>query len=260
VDIVSLSPTVESLFWKFVNQDIFHYFFFAYDWIHHRDHTEILLVIEQKQIIGMMLVYRDRIVQLRGSDHAAKILLTELKLDKVELQSSKKQAPLVLERYDPTFTTDLMLMTVHRGEETPEVRDTIVRLDASDAEEIALILREGIPEIWGDVTREQIVEGMSDRTWIGIKIDDELASLCSYQVTEWTGLVGRVATHKKYRNRGFATSTISFAVKQMVQTHSDVMIFVRTDNSSAIHVYQKVGFKPYRTYFYMKGRKLILKE
>jgi predicted GNAT family acetyltransferase len=120
---------------------------------------------------------------------------------------------------------------------------------------MASILREGSPEIWSDVTRQQIVEGMDDQTWIGVEVKDELVSLCSFRVTEWMGAVGRVATHKKYRNRGYATSTMSYAVKYMLQNRSDAVIFVRADNSSAIHVYQKVGFKPYRTYFFTKGKK-----
>ena len=256
MDIVSLSTSVEPLFWKHVTRDISHYFFFAYDWKYNRKHTQILLAMEQKQIIGMMLKYRDRIVQLRGSDQAVKILFHELDLDEVELQVSKKHSPLVLEKYDPTFSTDLMLMTVHSGEEKPQIRHTIVRLDASYAEEIASILREGSPEIWSDVTRQQVVEGMDDQAWVGIKVKDELVSLCSFRVTEWMGHVGRVATHKKYRNRGYATSTVSYAVKNMLQNRSDAIIFVRADNLSAIHVYQNVGFKSYRTYFFMKGKKL----
>jgi len=255
MDVLSLSPSVEPQFWKHVTQDIFHYFFFAYDWKHNRKQTEILLAIEQKQIIGMMLVYRDRIVQLRGSDQAVKTLFHELDLDEVELQISKKHSPLVLEKYDPTFTTDLMLMTLHNGEENPQIRHPIVRLDASYAEEMASMLREGSPEIWSEVTSQQIVEEMDDQTWIGTKVKDELVSLCSFRVTEWMGHVGRVATHTKYRNRGYATSTMSYAIKNIMQNHSDAIIFVRTDNPSAIHVYQKVGFKPYRTYFFMKGKK-----
>jgi RimJ/RimL family protein N-acetyltransferase len=256
MDMVRLSPSVEPLFWKHVTQDIFHYFFFAYDWKYNRKHTEILLAMEQKQIIGMMLVYQDRIVQLRGSDQALKILFHELDLDEVEIQVSKKHSPLVLEKYDPAFSTDLMLMTVRREEEKPQIEHTVVRLDASYAEEIASILREGSPEIWGDVTRQQILEGMEDQTWVGIKVKDELVSVCSFRVTEWMGLIGRVATPKKYRNRGYATSTVSYAVKYMLQTRSDAIIFVRTDNLSATHVYQKVGFRPYQTYFFMKGKKL----
>jgi ribosomal protein S18 acetylase RimI-like enzyme len=255
VDIISLSPSVEPLFWKHVTRDIFHYFFFAYDWKYHRKQTEILLAIEQTQILGMMLTYRDRIVQLRGSNHAVTTLFHELDLDEVELQASKKHSPLVLEKYDPTFTTDLMLMTLHSGEESPQIRHAIVRLDASYAEEIISILSEGSPEIWSGVTRQQIVAGMDDQTWIGIKLKDELVSLCSFRVTEWMGHVGRVATHTKYRNRGYATSTVSYAVKYIMQNRSDAVIFVRADNSSAIHVYQNVGFKPYRTYFFMKGKK-----
>jgi ribosomal protein S18 acetylase RimI-like enzyme len=257
VDIVPLSSSFEPLFWKQVNHEIFHYFFFAYDWKHHKDRSRILLAIEHEEITGMMLVYQEKIVQLRGSDRAMKMLFEGVDLDAIELQMPKRRSPIAFEKYDPAFITDLMLMTVHCGEASPHIRHTMVQLDASDSAEIASILREGSPEIWGDVTCQQIVESMDDptRAFFGIKVDDALASLCSFRLTEWMGHVGATATRQEHRNQGYATSLVSYAVKQMLQTHSDAIIFVKTDNYSAIRVYQKVGFKPYRTYFYMKGYK-----
>ena len=65
--IVSLEPSLESLFWETISQDIIHYYFFAFDWKYRRDQTKILLALDDGEIHGMMLIYRGEIVNLRGS-------------------------------------------------------------------------------------------------------------------------------------------------------------------------------------------------
>jgi len=58
MEIVSLNPAFEPIFWKHVNQDIPHYFFFAFDWKNNKDETDTLLAITGRRIDGMMLVYK----------------------------------------------------------------------------------------------------------------------------------------------------------------------------------------------------------
>jgi len=256
--IVPLDTNLEALFWKYVNQDIPHYYFFAFDWKHNREKTKILLALENEEIDGMMLVYDDRIAQLRGSSRAAEALLQRLDLEKVEFQSLKEHEPLVLKRYKPTLkqSHDMMLMLARRGEEGSAVGCLVVALDASDAEKIAAIMRDADPEFWGDVTGQGIMEGMSKgANWFGVKVKDELVSIGNLRITEWTGLIGIVATLEAHRNKGYATSIVSKIVKQILERVPLAMIFVLADNSPAVRAYTKAGFKPYRTYFFMRGEK-----
>jgi len=74
MEIVSLNPAFESIFWKHVNQDIPHYFFFGFDWKNNKDETDILLALTGRRIDGMMLVYKKRIVQFRGNREATRVL------------------------------------------------------------------------------------------------------------------------------------------------------------------------------------------
>jgi len=256
--IVPLDTNLEALFWKYVNQDIPHYYFFAFDWKHNREKTKILLALENEEIDGMMLVYDDRIAQLRGSSRAAEALLQRLDLEKVEFQSLKEHEPLVLKRYKPTLkqSHDMMLMLARRGEEGSAVGCLVVALDASDAEKIAAIMRDADPEFWGDVTGQGIMEGMSKgANWFGVKVKDELVSIGNLRITEWTGLIGIVATLEAHRNKGYATSIVSKIVQQSLETVPLAVIFVLADNSPAVRAYTKAGFKPYRTYFFMRGEK-----
>jgi len=256
MDIVSLEPSLEPIFWEYVNQDIPHYYFFAFDWKYNRDLTRILLALEGNRIDGMMLVYRQSIVQLRGSCEAVKALLDRLDLEKVELQALEQHKEHILERYKPTVTHEMMLMVLRKGEERFHIKYPVVKLDASDAEQIATIMKDADPEFWGMITNQQIIESISRGVnWLGIRVNGEIVSIGNARLTEWGGLIGVVATHEAHRNRGYATSIVSQLVNQILEKLSIAMIFVLSDNPPAIRAYEKVGFKKYRTYFFMRGER-----
>ena len=251
-----LGPALEAIFWNHVVQDIPHYYFFAFDWKYNREKTEILLALERHRIDGMMLVYNKRIVQLRGSSEAAVALLEMLDVEKVEIQSPEAYGQLILNKYRSTLKQShrMMLMVLRKGEEGIHKRHSTVELDASYSHKIATIMRDVDPEYWGDITSQRIVEGMNQgMNWLGTKIGEELVSIGSTRLTEWAGLVGVVATNEKHRNKGYATSVVSELVKRILKEISLAMIFVLADNQPAIQAYTKVGFKTYKTYFFMRG-------
>jgi predicted GNAT family acetyltransferase len=255
MEIVPLNPVFEPVFWKHVNRDTPHYFFFALDWKNSRDETEILLAVTGKRIDGMMLVYKKRIVQFRGKREAARMLLEHLDLEKVELQALKEHKQYILEKYEPTWSHELKLMVLHKGEEKLHTVHQIVKLDASDAEQIAAIMNKADPEFWGEVTTDQVAESMSSTNWIGIKLKGELASICRTRITEQVGHIVTVATHEAHRNKGYATSLVSHSVNSILNKTSTAIIYVLNDNQPAIRAYNKVGFKPYKTYYFIKGKK-----
>lgn len=88
--ITFLEHSLEPIFWKYVNRNLPHFYFLAFDWKYNRDKTEIMLALEGKSIKGMMLIYRQYIVQLRGNKEAVKALLEKLNLEKVELQAPRQ--------------------------------------------------------------------------------------------------------------------------------------------------------------------------
>jgi|GEM_PF-502818 len=256
--IASLDASLESAFWQRVNEDIPHYYFYAFDWKYNREKTKILLALENKRIDGMMLVYDRRIAQLRGSSKAAEALLQKLDLEKVELQSLKEHKQLVLRKYKPTLrqSHEMTLMLLHKGEETPRARHPVLALDTSSSEKIAAIIRDADPEYWGDVTCQGILDGFSKGAkWFGVRGNGELVSIGMLRLTEWIGLIGVVATQETHRNQGCATSVVSHLVGCILEKLPAAMIYVLADNSPAIRAYTKVGFKPYRTYFFMRGEK-----
>jgi len=256
MEIVSLVRAMEPIFWEHVNKDIPHYFFFALDWKYNRDKTKILLALEGSQIDGMMLVYDERIVQLRGSCESARVLLERLNLERVELQAPKEHKQYVLEKYKPAASHELMLMMLRKGEEKLQKMHPIVELDTSDAEQMAAIMNRADPEFWGKITVDEIVAGMDSVNWIGIKVNGELVSVGRSRFTDWVGHVITVATHEAHRNRGYAITIVSHLAKLILERMSTAIIYVLSDNPPAIRVYEKIGFKPYRTYFFVRGERL----
>ena len=255
--ITPLNQSLEPIFWNHISKDIPHYFFFAYDWKNLRDKTEIQLAIEENKIEGMMLIYANSIVQIRGSCKAVEKLMEKLNLEKIELQAEEKHEQLVLKKYKPIETQKLVLMTLKRGEEKIKIKHPVTRLDVSDAESIAALMRNADPNYWGTVTKQQIAEGMKRSNWFGIKVNNEIAAVGSLLLTDWAGLIGVVATHKNYRKRGYATSVVSKIAKQILEKLPLALIYVLSNNLPAIRVYEKVGFRQYKTYFFMKeGRRL----
>lgn len=258
MQIEPLTPSLEPVFWKHVNQDIPHYFFFAFDWKYNRDTTEILLALDEDRIDGMMLIYRQSIVQLRGSLDAVRALLNKLSLEKVELQAPIEHRREVLKKYKPIpkQSHEMMLMTLQRGGQKLQTKRPLVKLSVSDAQDIAAMMNKADPEFWGTTTSQNIVEGIQKGvSWLGVKIDGELAAIGSARFTDWAGHIGIVATQEAHRNRGYATSIVSELVKRILEKLPLAMIYVLVNNPPAVRAYEKVGFRPYKKYFFIRGEK-----
>lgn len=255
--VLPLDLSLEPLFWEHVNQDIPHYYFFILDMKRDRASTEIWMALSnQNHIKGIMMVYKKSIVQLRGSVEAARALLDELHLEKVEIQGSVEHKTLILDKFrNVKKTFELTLMTLKEGEENLWIRHPAVKLSVADAEDIATLMRHENPEWWGEVTAERIAEMMGERLWLGIKVERKLVSIGGATIDNWASNIVTVATHESYRNRGYATFIVSALVEQILQKSNLTLIHVESGNQPAIRVYTKVGFKPYKKYFVARAEK-----
>ncbi|MCK4320264.1 GNAT family N-acetyltransferase [Candidatus Bathyarchaeota archaeon] len=255
MEILPLDSRLEDIFWNHVYQDVPHHHFFILDWKFEKNSTKILLALKENRIQGMMLTYRQSIVQLRGSVEAANALLGHLDLEKVEIQALMEHEDMVLKRYKPMTRHELILMTLRKGEERLHLKHPVVKLTPSDAKEIASLMRQANPESWGEAAPQRIIEGMDERLWLGIKVDGKLVSLGGTRFTEWGSNIGVIVTEESHRCKGYATSIVSTLVKKILARCPMAFIHVLSDNPPAIHAYKKVGFKPHRTYLFVRGEK-----
>jgi RimJ/RimL family protein N-acetyltransferase len=226
--------------------------------VHDRPSTSILLALdEQNTIEGMMMTYKKKIVQLRGTTEAAKALLAQLDIEKVEIQGLREHKAIILKKFENVNKTlDLTLMTLTKGEETPHIRHPVERLSTGDAEGIAALMRHGDPEWWGDITAQEIAENMHRRLWLGIKVNNQLVSVGGAALDEWGSNISTVVTHEPFRNKGYATSVVSTLVDQILQVSGLALIHVESDNVPAVKAYKKAGFNPYKRYVVVRAENL----
>jgi predicted GNAT family acetyltransferase len=247
--VVALYDRLERIFWNHIKKDELDYYFFVLDWKLRRDQTRILMAMENDEIEGLMLIHRDYIVQLRGSNAAVKMLLDDLTLEKVELQAPLDCEDVVLAKYDNPKTKEKMtLMSLRKGEEHIQITTAPVRLNVSDAEEALELTRKADPAWWGETSLENMQKSLQNAFWLGIKQDQKIVSVGMSRLVDFASNIGVAATQEEYRNRGYATSIVSALVSEILKVSSTATIHVISDNVPAVRAYSKVGFKPYRTY------------
>jgi ribosomal protein S18 acetylase RimI-like enzyme len=254
--VVPLERNLEGTFWNHVSQDPIDYYFFIYDWKLYRNQTKILLAIEGKKIEGLMLIYKDYIVQLRGKREAVKMLLERLNLDKSELMIPLECEDIISRKYSCITKGKVIRMNLRKGEESIQIKHTPERLTHEDAEELVKLLKDTLPDWWGETTVEMQESAMKNTLWFGIKLDGKIISAGSTRLTDFGSNIMVVATDESYRNMGYATSIVSALVKEILKKSSTALIHALSDNASAIHVYSKVGFKPYKSYLLFRGEKI----
>jgi ribosomal protein S18 acetylase RimI-like enzyme len=249
LQIIALYDRWEKTFWDYVDEDLLNYYFFIFDWKLHRDQTKILMAMEDERIEGLMLIYRDYIVQLRGNRDAVKMLLGLLSLEKVELQAPLDYEDLVLAKYGSLkVREEMILMSLTKGNENIQTTTSPIRLNSNDAENVLELMRKADPSWWGEMQLDNLRRAMQEAFWLGIKQDGMVVSVGMTRLVSFASNIGVAATREEYRNRGYATSIVSELVKEILRISATAIIHVISDNAPAIRAYSKVGFKPYRTY------------
>jgi ribosomal protein S18 acetylase RimI-like enzyme len=247
--VVALGGEFEEEFWRHVSQDKLDFYFFILDWRLHREQTRIYLALDDGGgICGLLLIYKDAIVQVRGNREAVEALL-KFAPEKLELSAPIDCRELVLKSYPALKLNEtLMLMTLKKGEETLKMTARPQRLTAEDAVAMAELMVRVNPAVWGITTPESLIEMFADTVWMGIKHGQKLASFGTAFSKDTAGHIMCIATDEQFRNRGYATSITSALTKQILKKSPSAVIHVFTNNAPAVRAYSKVGFKPYRQY------------
>ncbi len=253
LEVVALDSNVEKEFLNHVNNDPLEYYWFIVDWKFNKVETKIHLAMEEDKIQGLLLTYGEKIAAIRGNREAAELLLEHLTLRNVEMTVPRDCKDLLFRKYTGGLRSEIVLMHLDKGAEKIRKVCEPVRLTEEDAEDIVTLLRGSSPGgWWEDLRVQQVSQKMNETYWIGIKSDHKLVSVGSTRFVNFGSNVGVVATDEAHRNKGYATTIVSSLVEEIFKRCDKALIHVLKDNAPAIRTYQKVGFKPYNSYFLLK--------
>ena len=255
--LIRLDERNENIFWDHVNRSPLNHYWFILDWRFQRPDTEITMAMDGDRIEGMMLIFKNSIVQLRGARAAVKDLMERLRLETLQLTAPFDCGDIVSEFYSYPAKYEIMMMHMDKGQERPVIVHEPETLSPKDAEDIARVVREANYEWWDQVTAESVRNSIKNNFWKGIRREGRVVAVGSTRFEQIGSNIGIIATDKAYRNQGFATSIVSSLALEIFRTHTKALIHVLVNNDPAIHVYSKVGFRPYTSFFMIrKGQRI----
>ena len=121
----------------------------------------------------------------------------------------------------------------------PRVAHTVTRLDADHVEDVI--------DLYGHASRTYFTpERLEREIYFGIFVGTTLAAAAGTHVrSKLSGIaaVGNVLTRVSYRGRGMATSVTSAVTAASLEQHRDVVLNVRQDNTAAVAVYDRLGYR-----------------
>jgi ribosomal protein S18 acetylase RimI-like enzyme len=253
VRISELTEELEPAFWKHVSQDPLDYCFFILDLRRRREKTQVFLALEKQEICGLMLIYDNEIVQLRGAPESYPSLLSKLGKSKVQITAPMSSKQVLTSLYPAaTLQENLMLMRLEKLNKPIKMTRGIKNLEPDASAEIASLMQRTNPVWWGEITSSDVRKSFGDSFWLGIRKAGSLVAVGEARDLEVGGHVVIAATDERSRNKGYATSIVSALVKRLLKTAKVVLIFVLEGNLAAVHAYEKVGFSPYRCYFVLR--------
>lgn len=220
--------------------------------------------LRDERVVGFLLIYRGgRVVPasviLGGDLDVASSLLVLVDEDKAIFHVDPELSNVVKSKFHIGGEYPTEIMRLKRGEEKLHIRHNVELLDENHVLELLRLRREWRPSL-GSITDEEVkwAKNELERKHVyGVFADGRLVSIARLgellsHIPElcW---IEMVFTSRKYRRRGFATSVVSKTVEDAFKRYNVeyVGLGVRSDNTPAKRVYEKVGFKKHRDRYWL---------
>jgi ribosomal protein S18 acetylase RimI-like enzyme len=135
-------------------------------------------------------------------------------------------------------------MAVDRAAFRPRVMHRVTRLRPGHV--AALV------ELYGEASRPYFTaDRLAREIYFAIYDGDRIAAAAGTHVRSaqaGVAAIGNVLTRIPYRDRGMATSVTSAVTEAALADHRDVVLNVRQDNTPAIRVYERLGYRTHATF------------
>jgi predicted GNAT family acetyltransferase len=96
----------------------------------------------------------------------------------------------------------------------------------------------------------------SGGVYYGVEVSGQLVSVAGTHLVSPTfgvGAVGNIFTHPAHRRRGYGTACTSQVVQELLARDLDVVLNVNRENTDAIGIYEKLGFRKHCPYLEFVG-------
>ncbi len=89
-----------------------------------------------------------------------------------------------------------------------------------------------------------------------VKREGKIVSAAGIHIlTPQIAQLGNILTDKANRQKGYSKACTNALVKELTQKNRIISLFVRTDNTPAIHMYEQIGFRKAKTINFLIMRK-----
>jgi GNAT superfamily N-acetyltransferase len=136
------------------------------------------------------------------------------------------------EHYKMALTRKSLLSRIDTSE--------VIALSKSNLDDIVSLFQAAYPENWFDPRL------LDTNQYYGIRESSKLISVAGvhvYSSRYRVAALGNIATHPEYRGQGYGTAVTARVCKSLLREAEHVGLNVKTDNTSAIKCYEKLGFE-----------------
>jgi ribosomal protein S18 acetylase RimI-like enzyme len=246
VTVEKLDESNKELFIKQVRTDVIRHVFAFYDVQHDPQHTTIHACFRNSSLLGYILLYTATDVPsviLECEENIAETLIAFAPENHFVIHSPPSLLPIVKRRFSDakSYVENWMLV---RKENAKFISSTLVRRLSSkkDASMFAKLVlnRKDRPKrnlkIYVDWIAKMPIYGVFEG-------DDIVSYAGSFIQTPQIWMIGGVYTDPDHRNKGYASLATSAVTEEALQKAEMAALFVRSDNYSAIRVYEKIGYQ-----------------
>ena len=226
--------------------DVIRHVFAFYDIQHEPDYTTMYVAFENGSLKGYVLIYTALefpSVVLECETDTAEKLIDYAPENRFVMHVPPNLLPIINRKFPHAkcYVEDWML--VNRDDVT-FFRSKLLRglRTEDDASKLAMLLSSRKDRTMG--TAKKYIELISKQPIYGVFVNDELVSYAgSFIQMPQVWMIGGVYTYPKHRSKGYATLATSAVTEEALKNAEAAALFVRSDNYSAIKVYEKIGYK-----------------
>ena len=247
---VRVSSKNEAIFYDYIKNNFTEYFFFHVDYAQYPENTQIYMALDnEEKIQGMVLIWKNRRIQLRGSIASIEFLLNRMTCRPISVTGFSSHRGLIAKFFqDYKKEIALYRMSLTKGDQQDFEKYSYQNLSEYHREVITSLMNAADPIYWRSQQMEDILID-ENNIWYGIFEKKELVTIVNIWKYQNIGYITIVGTHPDYWNRGYASSLISSALKDLFREKKQFFIMVRVANAPAIHTYKKIGFSICNTHY-----------